>query len=267
VFRAPVLATIPQFATAAGGRRRFRLWGRKRKPRVSGPVQGSPTELVTTVAPNSSPAEAFRVLRTNLIFSQAVRTLKTVVVTSCTPGEGKTTTAANLAITFAQQGLKVLLVDCDLRRARLHMLFDARRDPGLTHLVLGHNTVQEAVQPTGVEGLDLLTSGALPPNPQELLGGPRMQRALDELAGRYDLVVLDTPPLLATADAAVLAARVDGVVMVVRAAVTERAAAREVTAQIRGLDAHLLGVVLNDADDRLPAYGGYYGAYGYATTE
>ncbi|HEX9935489.1 MAG TPA: polysaccharide biosynthesis tyrosine autokinase [Longimicrobium sp.] len=267
VFHAPVLATIPQFGNGAGGKRGFRLWGRKRRARSSGPVQGSPSELVSATAPNSSPAEAFRVLRTNLIFSQAVRTLKTVVVTSCTPGEGKTTTAANLAITFAQQGLQVLLVDCDLRRARLHMLFDARRDPGLTHLVLGHNTVQEVVQPTSVEGLFLLTSGALPPNPQELLGGPRMQRSLDELASRFDLVVLDTPPLLATADAAVLAARVDGVVMVVRAAVTERAAAREVTTQIRGLDAHLLGVVLNDADDRLPSYGGYYGAYGYATSE
>ncbi|HET7459875.1 MAG TPA: polysaccharide biosynthesis tyrosine autokinase [Longimicrobium sp.] len=266
VFHAPVLATIPQFAVGGAGKRR-RWWGRRRRARADGPVTGSRSELVTAMAPSSSGAEAYRVLRTNLIFSQAVRTLKTVVVTSCTPGEGKTTTAANVAITFAQQGLQVLLVDCDLRRARLHKLFDARRDPGLTHLVLGHNTLQEVVQPSGVEGLSLLPSGALPPNPQELLGGPRMQRTLDELASRFDMVVLDTPPLLATADAAVLAARVDGVVMVVRAGVTERAAAREVVGQLRGLDAHLLGAVLNDADDRLPAYGGYYGAYGYGTTE
>lgn len=266
VFHAPVLATIPQFEVGGAGKRR-RLWGRKRRGRAEGPVTGSRSELVTALAPSSSGAEAYRVLRTNLIFSQAVRTLKTVVVTSCTPGEGKTTTAANVAITFAQQGLQVLLVDCDLRRARLHKLFDARRDPGLTHLVLGHNTLQEVVQPSGVEGLSLLPSGALPPNPQELLGGARMQRTLDELASRFDMVVLDTPPLLATADAAVLAARVDGVVMVVRAGVTERDAAREVVGQLRGLDVHLLGTVLNDADDRLPAYGGYYGTYGYGTTD
>jgi capsular exopolysaccharide synthesis family protein len=268
VFRSPVLATIPQFDIGRAGERR-RWWGRKRRTRAAGPVSGSRNELVTALAPNSSGAEAYRVLRTNLIFSQSVRTLKTVVVTSCTPGEGKTTTAANLAITFAQQGMKVLLVDCDLRRARLHLLFEAGRDPGLTHLVLGHNTLQDVVQPSGVEGLSLLPSGALPPNPQELLGGPRMQRTLDELTSRFDLVVLDTPPLLATADAAVLAARVDGVVMVVRAGVTERGAAREVIGQLRGVDAHVLGVVLNDADDRLPSYGGYYGygRYGYGTTE
>lgn len=266
VFRAPALATIPQLP--GGGRHRAgRLWNRWRRPSGRGPVAGLQNELVTATSPVSSAAEAYRVLRTNLIFSQSVRTLKTVVVTSSTPGEGKTTTAANLAVTFAQQGMQVLLVDCDLRRARLHRLFETHRDPGLTHLVLGHNVLAEVVQPTSVDGLWLLPSGALPPNPQELLGGPRMQRTLDELSSRYDLVVLDTPPLLSTADAAVLAARVDGVVMVVRAGLTDRQPAKDVADQLRSVDAHLLGVVLNDADDLLRRYGGYYGAYGYGDTE
>lgn len=262
VFRAPTLATIPRLHASAAHGKAPRLWRRWGGAARSGPAAGLEGELVTASSPNSSSAEAYRVLRTNLIFSQAVRTLKTVVVTSSTPGEGKTTTAANLAATFAQQGMQVLLVDCDLRRARLHRVFETHRDPGLTHLVLGHNTLHEVVQPTSVDGLFLLPSGALPPNPQELLGGARMQRTLDELAARYDLVVLDTPPLLATADAAVLAARVDGVLMVVRAGVTERQPARDVADQLRSVDAHVLGVVLNDADDKLRRYGGYY-AYSY----
>jgi capsular exopolysaccharide synthesis family protein len=211
----------------------------------------------------SSGAEAFRTLRTNLIFSQAAGRLRTLVVTSAAPGEGKSTIASNLAAAFAQQGMRVLLVDCDLRRARQHETFGAPREPGLTQLVLRYARLAEVALPTEVENLFLLPAGTLPPNPAELLGSLRMQEVLAELGQAFDLVLVDTPPVLAASDGAILAAGVDGVVLVVRAGRTVRGAAQQALRQLDAVGARVLGGVLNDPEERLAAYGGYgqYGGY------
>jgi capsular exopolysaccharide synthesis family protein len=220
-------------------------------------------ELVTLTDVRSTGAEAYRMLRTNLLFTQAVNTLRTLAITSAVPGEGKTTTAANLAISCAQQGMKILLVDCDLRRSRLHRLFNVASTPGLTGLLLGQCTPAEALRATRVEGLTVLPSGVLPPNPGEILGGARMKRALDAFSTAFDLVVMDTPPLRAAADAAILGGRVDGVALVVRAGETDRAAALYSVQQLEGVGARVLGAILNDPDAKVPQYGDYYYYYDY----
>ncbi|HSH45336.1 MAG TPA: CpsD/CapB family tyrosine-protein kinase, partial [Longimicrobiales bacterium] len=184
--------------------------------------------------------------------------IQRLVITSASEAEGKTTTAANLAVTFAQQGVRVLLVDCDLRRPQIHNTFGVLRSPGITELVLGHDTAADAVRETAVEGLHVLPSGTLPPNPSELLGGERVQEVLDDLGRGYDMVILDTPPLLAASDAAILGSRSDGVVLVVRAGQTEKGAAQQAVEQLHVVGARILGAVLNDPDAKVPQYGGHY---------
>jgi len=219
--------------------------------------------LVTVNDARSSGAEAYRTLRTNLIFSQAVQSLRTIVVTSAAPSKGKTTTAANLAVSFAQQGMRVLIVDCDLRRARLHKMFGVPREPGLTECMLGQYEHDAVTRETAVPGLYVLASGQLPPNPSELLGGDRMRKTLQALGGAFDLVILDTPPLLAASDAAILSTLCDGVVLVVRAGVTEAEAGRQAMQQLASVGARVVGAVLNDPDAKVQHYGGYYN-YEYA---
>lgn len=258
VLRVPGLALIPRIQPRDGAARRL-LPGK-----IGGGGSGADgLGLVTLNSYESSGAEAYRTLRTNLIFSQAVRTLRTLVVTSSTPSEGKTTTSANLAVTYAQQGMRVLLVDCDLRRARLHKVFRAAREPGLTQLLMGQVEAAEAFQSTPVEGLLFMPAGALPPNPAELLGGGRMRELLESVSEEFDLVILDTPPLMAASDAAVLGSMTDGVIIVVRAGMTDRTVAQRAVGQLNSVGANVLGAVLNDPDARAAAYGErvyeYYG--------
>jgi succinoglycan biosynthesis transport protein ExoP len=220
-------------------------------------------ELVTVTDMRSASAEAYRTLRTNLIFSQAVQTLRTVLVTSASPGEGKTTTAANLAVSFAQHGMRVLLIDCDLRRGRLHKIFQIPREPGMTELVIGQEEAEGVIRQTDITGLYVIASGNLPPNPSELLGGERMRKTLASLSEAFDLIVIDTPPLLAASDGAILATLSDGVVLVLRAGSTEGEAAQQAIQQLAGVGARVVGAVLNDPDAKVPTYGGYY-HYEYA---
>jgi tyrosine-protein kinase Etk/Wzc len=261
ILQVPGLAVIPQFMGMGNGRLRRVLPSGKSKngSRHSDRALG----LVTVNDARSSGAEAYRTLRTNLIFSQAVQSLRTIVVTSAAPSEGKTTTAANLAVSFAQQGMRVLIVDCDLRRARLHKMFGVPREPGLTECMLGQYGHEEVTRETAVPGLYVLASGQLPPNPSELLGGDRMRKTLAALSGAFDLVILDTPPLLAASDAAILSTLCDGVVLVVRAGVTEAEAGRQAMQQLASVGARVVGAVLNDPDAKVQHYGGYYN-YEYA---
>jgi succinoglycan biosynthesis transport protein ExoP len=256
VLRIPELAVIPRFVPE--DRSRIRLLPARFSTNGKHGPSGSAGELVAAKEPHSQAAEAYRTLRTNLIFSQSLHALRTVVVTSSAPSEGKSTTAGNLAATFAQQGKRVLLVDCDLRKARLHKMFGVPREPGFTHLLLGLKPLGEVVRATPVEGLFFLASGTLPPNPAELVGGEQMKAGLAALAEEFDLVVLDTPPLLAASDAAILGRLVDGVLLVVRAGQTERDAAKQAVRQLVVGRARILGAVLNDPDSKVGKYGGHY---------
>jgi capsular exopolysaccharide synthesis family protein len=264
VLQVPGLAVIPRLvrntAVDRGLQRALpQRTGNNRKQPAKKPFQ----ELVTVTDMRSASAEAYRTLRTNLIFSQSVQTLRTVLVTSASPGEGKTTTAANLAVSFAHHGMRVLLVDCDLRRGRIHKMFAIPREPGITELVLGREEAETVIRQTDVTGLYVVPSGNLPPNPSELLGGDRMRKVLASLSEAFDLIVVDTPPLLAASDGAILSTLADGVVVVLRAGSTESDAAQQAIQQLTGVGARVVGAVLNDPDAKVPTYGGYY-HYEYA---
>jgi tyrosine-protein kinase Etk/Wzc len=262
----PNLALVPQLRTSeTHGKRllqaaRF-LPARLRPSNGNGhSKQGAPRmELVTLSDARSSGAEAYRTLRTNLLFSAVVRAVSRIVVTSPGPEEGKSTTAANLAIAFAQQGRQVLLIDCDLRRARIHKIFEVANLPGLTTVLAGGLPVAEAIRPTRIEGLMILPSGPLPPNPAELLGSTQMNVLLDRLSQSYDILILDTPPLLAASDAAIVSRMSDGALVVVRAGRTERSALQTAVQQLITVGARVLGTVLNDPDAEVPKYARYYG--------
>lgn len=258
------LAVIPQINPAGGGKRSLLRKDGKAEtlPQVAGSVDPS---VVAAWHSHTPGAEAYRTLRTNLMFSQSVR-LRSMVVTSAGPADGKTTTSSNVAATFAQQGMRVVLVDCDLRRPRIHEVFGMDKEPGLSQLILGYNGVEDVIRPSGVENLSIISSGTPPPNPSELLGSERMMAVLRDLREHFDLVVLDTPPVLLAPEASVLAAGADGVVLVVRAGVTQRAAAQDASQQLHTVGANLVGTVLNDPDAKLPGYSSYYAYryYGYA---
>lgn len=245
----PMLGLIPAIRAERGGRRG---------------ADATSGRLITHVDPRSPVAEAYRSMRTNLAFARAQQSPQAIVVASPGPSDGKSTTAANLAITFAQQGQRTLLIDADLRRAVLDRAFSVPRSPGLTEAIIGEATFEAVVHPTEVPNLSLIASGQFPPNPAELLGSPRMQEILHEAKARYDIVLLDSPPLLAVTDAAVLATMVDGVVLVIRTERTKRDAVRRALGHVRSVRGRLLGAVLNDVDMRSGAYYGSYGHYYYS---
>src|SRR5690606_23414605 len=225
------------------------------------------SRLVTGYDPRNPVSEAYRSLRTNITFARLERTPKTLVFTSPMPGDGKSTTSANLAITLAQQGLKVLLVDADLRRGVLNSVFHLEREPGLSNVLLEMTPFQNAVRTVRIADsatLDFLSSGILPPNPAELLGSDRMRALLERLEAEYDLIILDAPPLNVVTDAALLGTNADGVMLVARAGRSEKAALSYAGEQLRNVRADVLGAVLNDIDFKRDArYYGKYGSYGY----
>jgi tyrosine-protein kinase Etk/Wzc len=248
----PVLGLIPleamQFgvpsSTASNGRRRQNL------------------PLVSLLSPDHPASEAYRTLRTNVTFVNAEqRQLQLLVVTSPGPGEGKSTTAANLAITLAQQGSRTLLVDADLRRPLVHRAFNLVQEPGLTDVLVGTSSLREAIRPNVVPKLDVLPAGALPPNPSELLGSEAMQQLLASLRSQYDTIVFDSPPTLAVTDATVLGASSDGVIMVVRAGETDEVAAQRALQQLRRVQAKIAGTVLNGIQKQRDRYYNYYSYY------
>ncbi len=206
-----------------------------------------PDHLITVADPRSPVSEAYRTLRTNLDFSSLDKPIKTMLVTSAGPEEGKSTVLANLAVTTAQAGRKVILVDCDLRRPTLHNIFNLKNDVGLTTMVVDDAAMESPpLQDTGVEGLQLVSSGPLPPNPSELLGSRRMEEIIAALLERADVVLFDAPPVVAVTDAAVLATKVDGVLLVINAGGTKRDYARAAKARLEKVNANLLGAVLNN---------------------
>ena len=247
----PVLGTIPRIRASSNGRRNG-----------NGADGAMAARLVTQRDPRSPVSEAYRALRTNLTFAGVDRPPQVLVVTSAMPGDGKSTSAANLAVTLAQQGTPTLLIDADLRKGLLHHVLGAQKEPGLTHVLLGRATLNEALQQLHVaEGgvpLSFLSTGVFPPNPAELLGSARMRELVQELRGRYGVIVLDAPPLNHVTDAAVLGGMADTTVLVARAGSTEKEALRHAANRLEMLRAPVGGVVLNDIDTHRAGYG-YYG--------
>ncbi len=209
--------------------------------------------------------ESYRAIRTSLIFSHAVESLRSVAITSASPGDGKSTTVANLAIAFAQQNLKVLLIDCDLRRGSLHRVFNMSRTPGLTNAVATGADIESVIRETTTPNLSIITCGVQPPNPGELLGSHRVAELLLRAQAQYDLVLIDTPPVLAAADAGIIASMADGVILLVRVGVTTKSAAKTAQERLRIVGARILGTVLNDPKEMLEATQEYY-YYDYSST-
>ncbi len=220
-------------------------------------------KLVTILAPSEPAAEAYRVLRTNLQFMGLDKPLQAVAITSATPSEGKSLTCANLAAAFAQAGQRVLLVDADLRRPTQAKLFGLNRRAwgGLTTVLAGTQELAEAVQETPVPGLSLLASGPIPPNPAEMLGAQRMTDLLEKMKAQWDLVIVDTPPVLAVADASILAPRLDGVILVVRAGQVSYPQAKRAKEALDAVKARMLGTVVDGVQSQ--GRDGYYYYYYY----
>ena len=221
--------------------------------------------LITSLDSHAPRLESFRVLRTNLQFLDVDEPPKVFVVTSAVPGEGKSTTAINLALTLAKASQKVLLIEADLRRPRVSTYLRLEPTVGLTTVLVGAIDIDQAIQPYRETGLDVVTSGTVPPNPAELLQSQTMQTTLDKLRGRYDLIIIDAPPLLPVTDAAVLATQADGAILVVRYGKTSREQVSEASKRLESVDAKAFGAVLNMVPARGDSYGYGYGyGYGYA---
>ena len=210
--------------------------------------------------PMSGVSEAFRLIRSNIKFMAVDKEMRTLMVTSATKGEGKSTTACNLAIALAQDGKKVTLVDTDLRRPSVHKQFGIPNTAGLTNAIVSAAPLAEVEHDVDIENLRVITAGPIPPNPAELLDTARFAHIVEELQTTNDIVVFDAPPVLGVADSSVLGGRMDGVVMVVSAGGVERGAARRTVQMLQQARAHLLGVVLNKMDEQ---NGGYYYNYYY----
>jgi non-specific protein-tyrosine kinase len=224
--------------------------------RIEAQTEGEPH---SATEPRSPVAEAFRALRTNLQFSAVDRTLHTLLITSIGPKEGKSTVAANLATVMAQGGHRVILVDADLRRPRMHRLLGVPNRVGLSDLFVRNPLeINGAARPWRIENLSLLTSGGLPPNPAELLASEKLGMIFDEVKKKYEYVVIDSPPASVVTDATILAARVDGVILVVEPKRTRLAAAVQVVSQMRRAGANVAGLVVNNIR---PGHTGYYSSY------
>jgi non-specific protein-tyrosine kinase len=223
------------------------LDGRGAINRTSGP------DLVTLTHPRSGMAEAYRTLRTNLYFSSPDHPLRSLVVTSPAPDEQKAIVLANLAVTFAQGGRRTILVDADLRRPAQHTLFGLSNDTGLTTTILketsqvGSEGLEPLLETVGVDNLWLLPSGPLPPNPAELLGSRRMDEIVASLARSADIVLFDAPPVIAVSDAAILAAKLDGLLLVINAGHTRREHAQRAKQVLEKLNIRIVGTILANA--------------------
>ncbi len=239
----PMLGTIPQ------------LRGAERNSR-----------LVTSTLPRAPISEAYRTLRTNMRFASVDKPLNILLITSAEPGAGKTTVTANLGIVCAQAGLRVVLIDTDLRLPNLHRLFNLGNHTGLTDLLVGTvQSVEDCMVRTETDNLRLITSGPVPPNPSELLGSKMMEAVLAKVKRSADLVILDTPPTLAVTDAAVLASKVDGVILLIEAKRTSHEAARRAQEALQRVGSAVLGAVLTKAKPERKAY--HYYAEGARPTQ
>ncbi len=255
----PILATIPEISAEEVVKR-----VQSRNGNNEDIVQAAQiaTRLITHFDPKSPISEAYRTLRTNIQFKNHKSKKIVALITSSAPKEGKSTTVANLAITMAQLGSKTVLIDTDLRRPVIHSIFNLRKETGVTNYLVGKAGVEDIVKPTFVDNLSVVTSGPLPPNPSELLGSEGMERFIEDLRSHYDVILFDSPPVIAVTDSAILSTMVDGVVLVIKAHQTHREAIKRAKTLLDNANANILGCLLNSVNiDR--TYGTYYYYYYY----
>lgn len=214
-------------------------------PKTQDKVRETRRSLITLVNPQSPIAEQYRTIRTNLQFTSLGADLRSIVVTSASPGEGKSTTASNLAIVYAQLGKRVLLMDCDMRKPTAHFTFQLPGQLGLSTILAKRTTLERSIQSTQVPKLHLLPAGPIPPNPSELLASPMMKTLLEELEQSYDMVIIDAPPLIQVADSQIVASEADGTILVISCENSNRDYVIKAKEKLELSGANLLGIVLN----------------------
>lgn len=224
------------------------------------PQQANRRYLITTSDPHSPVSEAYRTLRTNIDFSSIDEKVQVILVTSAGPGEGKSTTIGNLAVAYAQTERSVLLIDADMRKPTEHHTFGVSNRIGLSSLLSQRSFLDSAIQETSIPNLSVIASGPIPPNPAEMLASKRMASIIEELRGKYDVILIDSPPLLAVTDAQVLSTKCDGVLFVMHQGRVKRENAKKAISRLEKVGARILGVVLNNVKQKKSE--GYYYYYG-----
>ncbi len=237
----PLLASIPRVQNGRVG-----LGRRKRAPATAGIGEPGGRLLVAEADPRSPVSESYRTLRTNILFSRVDEPVRTIVVTSPGPSEGKSTIVANLGVAMAQSGSRTVVVDSDLRRPTVSAMLGGGRGVGLTDVLSGKLPLEQALTPTKIEGLFLLGTGPLPPNPSEMLGSRKMRQVIEELSQRFEFVLFDSPPILPISDAAALGASVDGAILVVRSGATMTGGLSKALSLMKAVHTRIIGIVLND---------------------
>lgn len=217
--------------------------------------------LITLSDPHSMVSESYKMFRTNLSYLNIDQEKKVILFTSTTSEEGKTTSIANTAISFAQAGKKVLLIECDLRKARVHELFRLPQEPGLTNMLVDKKGLSEVIQiKSEISNLHILTSGPLPPNPSEMLSSHLFEKLILEARADYDMILIDAPPVLSVTDAAIISKVVDGVVLIIAYKETKKEAAKKAQKTLNKVNAHILGVLMTKAEiKKNSSYYYYYG--------
>ena len=237
----PVLGTIPKFEESTG----FMKFEKRKN-------------IITIENPNSPISESYRSIRTNILYSRSQNN-KTILMTSPGSSEGKSTTISNLAVLYAKTGKKTLLLDADLRKPVQHRIFNINQEPGLIHYLLDINdNLNDLIQPTYIGNLSVITSGNIPPNPAELLGTEKMINLLTKLEEKWDVILIDTPPILVVTDASLLAQAVDNLILVIKSGATHKEALIRSQKIISNLNTVFSGAILNEVSDRHSYYSNYY---------
>ena len=237
----------------------FNIYSRRKKTMQR--TEGR-NKLISANQLKAPATEAYRVLRTNIHYASSDKELTTLLFTSAGPGEGKSTTAANIAVVMAQSGSRVLIVDCDLRKPTLHRIFEVERSNGITNILVENCSLESVAVKTKTKGLDFISSGPIPPNPAELLGSIKFDRFLKLALEEYDRVIIDAPPIIAVTDAGVMASKVDGVVLVCNADIVKPEWAKKAKTLLESAKGNIIGVVLNKVESSGDDYYYYYYYHG-----